>query len=399
MRGQGTRTARRGRSASARSNHVTPTDQSLCGTCNVDLGNDPIGCDKCETWVCSTEMCSGLPQNVIDTIIHYDGSGIQFVCLKCRVSLTSAGGSTRATNYQPQLAEIITQLAQQIKGICCELRDLKAHMQGLTQAQQSAQTNAPSPSAHTSSAGPTQSHDPAHQRDPSVPAVPNPPQPAGKEYRAIIRDELREIREQEKRRQSIIVKGLKASSASDFKLRFGQLCDDVMGVKADLSDVKPISGHPNIFRAKVVDDTERKLILDNAKRLKGSAYDFVYISRDLTYAQRADLYQRRQSRQGQNSTATGSRPADTATAFQSSVAAAVTPAGTVIREPTTVSSAPSTETLPNPVPLAAVAATGTTSTPTTVSPVTPVNSPATAAVLGATVTLDNSSSSAPTQGN
>ena len=127
MRGQGSRVVRRGRSASSRSSHITPTDQSLCGTCNVDLGSDPIGCDKCETWVCSTEMCSGLPQNVIETIIQYDGSGIQFVCLKCRVSLTTAGGSTRTSNYQPQLAEIITQLAQQIKGICCELRDLKAH--------------------------------------------------------------------------------------------------------------------------------------------------------------------------------------------------------------------------------------------------------------------------------
>ena len=85
---------------------------------------------------------------------------------------------------------------------------------------------------------------------------------------------LRKIHEQEKRRQSIIVKGLKASSASDFKIKFGQLCDDVMGVKVDLSDVKSIPGHPNIFRAKVVHDTQHKLILDNAKRLKGSVNEF-----------------------------------------------------------------------------------------------------------------------------
>ena len=31
------------------------------------------------------------------------------------------------------------------------------------------------------------------------------------------------------------MKGLKASSASDFKVKFGQLCDDVMGARADLS--------------------------------------------------------------------------------------------------------------------------------------------------------------------
>ena len=96
--GQG-RTGGGGRNSSARPRSTTPTEESLCGTCNVDLGNDPIGCDKCETWVCSTDMCSGLPQNVIDTIIQYDGSGIQFVCLKCRVSLTAAGGGTRASNH------------------------------------------------------------------------------------------------------------------------------------------------------------------------------------------------------------------------------------------------------------------------------------------------------------
>ena len=360
----------------------------------MDLGSDPIGCDKCETWVCSTEMCSGLPQNVIETIIQYDGSGIQFVCLKCRVSLTTAGGSTRTSNYQPQLAEIITQLAQQIKGICCELRDLKAHVQGLTQAQQSAQTNAPSPSAPTTSAGSAQPHDQVHQRDPSVPAASTPSQPAGKEYRAIVRDELREIREQEKRRQSIIVKGLKASSAPDFEIKFEQLCDDVMGAKVDVSDVKPISGHPNIFRAKVVDDAQRKLILDSAKRLKGSAHDCVYISRDLTYAQRADLYQRRQSRQGQKLAATGSRSADTATA--TITAASQSPAAAAVAPATAVTSAPSTETLSDPVPRTGVAATGTTSTPTTIPSVT---NPATAAVLGATVTPVNSSSAAPSQGN
>ena len=51
----------------------SPDGVQLCVSCSKDVGDAAIGCDKCEQWVHSTEMCSGLPQRVIDTIMEYDG--------------------------------------------------------------------------------------------------------------------------------------------------------------------------------------------------------------------------------------------------------------------------------------------------------------------------------------
>ena len=74
---------------SSQSDSTSKTDtadgQQLCGTCNVDVGDSPIGCDDCETWVHSTEMCSGLPETVLDAILEYDGHGIKFQCMNCRL--------------------------------------------------------------------------------------------------------------------------------------------------------------------------------------------------------------------------------------------------------------------------------------------------------------------------
>ena len=74
--------ARRGRSGSASSGALRDDDSSdsvhNCVSCAKVVGDGGIGCDKCEHWVHGTEMCSGLPQRVIDAILEYDGRGIRF---------------------------------------------------------------------------------------------------------------------------------------------------------------------------------------------------------------------------------------------------------------------------------------------------------------------------------
>ena len=54
----------------------SPSPVARCGTCAQEVDDRCIGCDKCEVWVHGTEMCSGLPQNVIDAILEYSGEGI-----------------------------------------------------------------------------------------------------------------------------------------------------------------------------------------------------------------------------------------------------------------------------------------------------------------------------------
>ena len=48
-------------------------EMSVCGTCGCLTKADSIGCDYCATWVHDSEMCSGLPQQMVDAISECGG--------------------------------------------------------------------------------------------------------------------------------------------------------------------------------------------------------------------------------------------------------------------------------------------------------------------------------------
>ena len=286
MSQRGRKGSRKGRSASV-SVH-TPDVQhgvQLCGSCSQDVGDSPIGCDECEVWVHATEMCSGLPQDMIIAIDKYCGTGIKFVCMKCRVSYATARGGSPSSSTEPHMAETINQLFQQIKGLCSVVTELTNQVKELK-----SMPTRPENTAAGTLPPPTQTPTPTPAAQPQ-----QPPQ----DYRTLIREEVREQKERDKRRDFVIVRGLAASSTTDFKQKFAQLTTDIMGTRVDPSEVFAISGHTNFYRTKIGDDESRKMVLDKAKLLKGTAYESVFISRDLTYAQRTELYQRRQAHRAQ----------------------------------------------------------------------------------------------------
>lgn len=251
-----------------------------CVSCSKVADDDVIGCDSCERWVCSTVMCSGLPQQLLNAINEYSGDGIQFICMQCRISRQSS--PTKSS--QTQMMELISQLFQQVQGICTTLQGLTDKVTLLT----SKPISQPNP-------------EPAPEITQHPKCLTSPSQPPTKpdEYRAIIRDEVKEIREREKRRHSVIVKGLKVKSGAELIDKFGHMTAEVMGTAVSLSEVAAIPNHPDIFRAKIMNDDHRKLVLEKAKYLKDSSFHSVYVSRDLTFAQRAELFQRRLSRRGE----------------------------------------------------------------------------------------------------
>ena len=87
-----------------------------------------IGCDSCERWVCNTVMCSGLPQQLLNAINDYSGDGIQFICMQCRISRQRSP----TKSPQTQMMELISQLFQQVKGICTTLQGLTDKVTFLT---------------------------------------------------------------------------------------------------------------------------------------------------------------------------------------------------------------------------------------------------------------------------
>ena len=114
------------------------------------------------------------------------------------------------------------------------------------------------------------------------------------EYRAVVRQEIRELQEREKRRSSVVIKGLASTTPAGVVSEFGDVTSSTMGTRVTLSEVVKIPNN-ELWRAKIFDTDKRKLVLDQAKKLKGSQYHHIFIRKDLTFAQRAELRQRRES--------------------------------------------------------------------------------------------------------
>lgn len=278
-RGRGGRRGRSGSTVSAPTDAARGTQS--CGTCDGDVGDEAIGCDECETWVHNTEMCSGLTQDMIGTISRYQGSGIKFVCMKCRVTYTAARGNSPSSSTEPHMAELVGQLFQQVKGISNIVQELVTQVKALSiQNKPNQLTSAPPPNPTYASA--------LSATTGLLNAAPST------EYRTLVREELRELEEQRKRRDSLVIRGLEANSAQAAVKNFEAVSEHLIQHKVTLEDVVRIPSETDLYRGKIKDDNTRKLILDKAKNLKGSAqFGSVFIRRDLTYNQRRELRARR----------------------------------------------------------------------------------------------------------
>ena len=269
--------------------------QQLCGTCSRDPGDNPIGCDSCEVWVHSTEMCSGLPSDLIHAILDYGGEGIRFICMRCRLKPPStsddAEDAANTAQSQSHLIGTMQQMFQQFRGMCQMISEVSDELRNLARSMKPQTQNAIQP--------------------PEPPRLPHAPTPQPTEQpalRSVIVEEVREMQEREKRKHSIIIKGLNTSSTAEASRLFREISSSKFGCEVFLTEVSSIKDHAGMFRAKITSDEQRKQVLNSAKTLKGTQYDKVYISRDLTRAQRTALFEKRQARRSQNPMTTDPAP-------------------------------------------------------------------------------------------
>ena len=94
----------------------------------------------------------------------------------------------------------------------------------------------------------------------------------------MIRQEMRELQEREKRKQSIVIKGMHASSSEDLVRKFRELSFSFTGTRVELTDIVPIHNHTDLFWAKILDEDKRtKILLEKAKSLKDTEHKSVFI--------------------------------------------------------------------------------------------------------------------------
>ena len=104
-------------------------------------------------------------------------------------------------------------------------------------------------------------------------------------------NELRDVIEREKRKYSIILRGLDYNSVNVCD-KFKDVCQIFNISSVDLSDVK--ISDKKLFRAKMLNDYKRRILLMVTGRLRTmDGSENVYIQKDLTYRQRQELSERR----------------------------------------------------------------------------------------------------------
>ena len=230
---------------------------SSCGLCSAPVGEDGIGCDRCDRWYHPSVLCMGIPENVIENIKSYGGDGVSYICTVCRSSSPGAG--------DPQ-ASAIGQILQTVAKLCENVQRLTEKVDGLLSGGQGA-----------------------------VYA------PTSDQLNVLIAEECREMEERKKRASSIVIRGVNARTAAAFGPTFGAVSSELLGSPVQLTDVVCIDADRGLFRAKISDTEIRRKLLDSAKNLKNSTqYSSVFINRDLTYKQRQTLISRRAGSRDQN---------------------------------------------------------------------------------------------------
>ena len=139
-----------------------------------------------------------------------------------------------------------------------------------------------------------------HPDPPRLPHAPTPQPAEQPALRSVIVKEVREMQERGKRKQSIIIKGLNASSAVEAIRLFRDLSSSKFSYEKIFAEVSPIKRPRWHFPSKNVSDEQRKHVLNSAKTLKRIQYGQACISRDLTSAQRTVLFEKRQAKRSQN---------------------------------------------------------------------------------------------------
>ena len=268
--------------------------ECACGMCGVLVADSGIGCDRCSEWFHPTEMCTGLPQEAISLIAaHQTDNSVLFVCTGCRVNPGTGSWTKAGRGRNSDQEAMIKQLYLTVKGLCGTVASLTSKFDTLIEAQRqqgARQASLPNSVSQGSSEPITQGQR-AFESRAKAPILPHQ---EIIEYRTMIRQEVKELREREKRKDSIVVRGLTSTTLADVTTEFEEISSMMIGSSVTLTDIVRIPDHPELYRAKILDEGKRKLILEKAKTLKGSRYDGVFIRRDLTYAQRQELKMRRE---------------------------------------------------------------------------------------------------------
>lgn len=208
---------------------------SMCGLCRLPVGRASIECHGCKNRFHPDVLCLGVGEDVIKVLRSNNLGAISYHCCSCRIGDPTMGGGL------PQLTKIVGELVRTVR----------------SRASDNVSPGATAP-------------------------------------REAIITQIREVKEREKRKDSIIFRGLGDVSVGALASSFRVICDLLRIGHVSLSEIRKIGSSPPLYRARVVDDTKRRELLLRCHQLRNTEeFGRVFIHKDLTLQQRRDLMAKR----------------------------------------------------------------------------------------------------------
>ena len=237
-----------------------PAGPGPCKFCGVLIVAESVACQGCGCRFHTDVLCLGVGREVVQVLRSNNDGALSYNCNECRLSNSSEQSVDGP--YHGVLRQIICTIGEMA-------RLMRAQKQELGRAPVIASTQQNSVS---------RSIDQLPQKE--------------------ILQQVRELREREKRAESIVFRGLGDLTIPNVSLKFEAICRELNLPNIQLLGLSKI-GTNDMYRARIADKELRRLLLLKASQLKDSQqFARVFINRDLTKQQRLEVVERRRQRFG-----------------------------------------------------------------------------------------------------
>ena len=239
--------------------HAVAAKCALCSSL-ID-GRKTVSCGDCGKNFHAEKLCLGVDQSVIDVLLGGDRCAVKYVCCSCR-------GSSRPGTPDAGM----TQLLHIIGGHVSDMRKLSETVSKLHGERESSSQNGGYSSQN-------------------VGVNVNPVQVD----KIDVMSEVREICEREKRKSSVILRGVGDITVQQASSIFREMCQYLELGNVSWIDIVKVA--PSVFRGKITENESRfKLLAEVRKLRRSNNFRDYYIQKDLTYRQRGEVMANRAAR-------------------------------------------------------------------------------------------------------
>ena len=235
------------------------TDASKCALCfSLIGGRSTVGCGDCNKVFHADRLCLGVDQPVIDVLLGGDSCAVKYVCCSCRAS-PKCGVSGEVGGF--------SQMLNIIGGLVSDMRKLTESVSKLQGSQEVVPSNG------------VRVQNVTNKDDTGAGIAID---------KSLVMSEVREMYEREKRKDSVIIRGVGDVSVQQASSIFRDMCQYLGLGNVPLVDTVKVA--PSVFRGKILKNEMRFRLLAEARKLRNSAnFRQFYIQKDLTYRQRGEL--------------------------------------------------------------------------------------------------------------